>query len=47
MELRCHNYQRVWQYNGNEKLYTRCPQCNGVISLANPSGSRDSSILNP
>jgi phage FluMu protein Com len=46
MELRCHNCQRVWQYIGEEKLYIHCPQCNEVVSLANPSGSRDRSVLN-
>lgn len=46
MELRCHNCQRAWQYTGEEKLNTRCPQCNEVVSLANPSGSRDRSVLN-
>jgi len=46
MELRCHNCQRVWQYTGDEKLNTHCPQCNEVVSLANPSDNRDRSILN-
>jgi hypothetical protein len=43
--LLCHNCQRVWQYTGEEKLNTRCPQYNEVVSLANPSGSHDRSVL--
>jgi hypothetical protein len=31
----------------NYDMSSHCPQCNEVVSLANPSGNRGSSILNP
>lgn len=36
VELRCNNCKRVFQYSGDEKYYTNCPQCNAQVLRANP-----------
>ncbi len=34
VELRCNNCKRVFQYSGDEKFYTACPQCNAQLPIA-------------
>ena len=36
VELRCNNCKRVFQYSGEEKFYTYCPQCNAQVATASP-----------
>jgi rRNA maturation endonuclease Nob1 len=36
VELRCNNCKRVFQYSGDEKFYTTCPQCNAQVPIARP-----------
>ncbi len=36
VELRCNNCKRVFQYSGDEKFYTACPQCNAQVPIARP-----------
>lgn len=36
VELRCNNCQRVWQYEGDSKFFTKCPQCNAKVPIARP-----------
>ena len=36
VELRCNNCKRVFQYSGDERFYTNCPQCNAQVLRANP-----------
>jgi rRNA maturation endonuclease Nob1 len=36
VELRCNNCKRVFQYSGDEKFYTTCPQCNSQVPIARP-----------
>jgi DNA-directed RNA polymerase subunit RPC12/RpoP len=36
VELRCNNCKRVWQYEGDEKFFTNCPQCNERVLLGKP-----------
>lgn len=36
VELRCNNCKRVFQYSGDEKVYTACPQCNAQVPIARP-----------
>jgi phage FluMu protein Com len=36
VELRCPDCKRVWQYDGNSKFYTHCPQCEKVVWIARP-----------
>ena len=46
MELRCHNCQEYGNILDKRSLIHAAPQCNEVVSLANPSGSHDKSVLN-
>ena len=34
VELQSNNCTRVFQYSGDEKFYTTCPQCNAQIPIA-------------
>jgi ribosomal protein S27E len=36
VELRCPDCKRVWQYDGNSKFYTHCPQCEKVVGSPGP-----------
>ena len=36
VELRCNSCKRVFQYSGEEKFYTYCPQCNAQVPTAGP-----------
>lgn len=36
VELRCNDCKRVFQYSGEDRFYTKCPQCNARVQIANP-----------
>ena len=36
VELRCNTCKRVFQYSGDEKFWTKCPQCNAQDLLGSP-----------
>jgi hypothetical protein len=36
VELRCNNCKRLFQYSGDEKFYTICPQGNAQVPIARP-----------
>jgi len=35
MWLKCKRCQREWDYKGNSKWYTNCPQCRTCVKVGN------------
>jgi hypothetical protein len=41
VELWCNNCKRLFQYCGDEKFYTICPQYNAQVPIARPAKKYD------